>query len=257
VAGLKQRYGPWALIAGASEGIGAAFARALAKQGFKLVLVARRQEPLDALAATLDTQVHAVSFDLKGDVAALEAAVGDREIGLLVCNAALSLVAPFVELEREQVERSLDVNVRAPLLLTHAFAKKMAQRGRGGVILMSSVAGLIGAPLTATYAGSKAFALGFGESLWAELQPLGVDVVVCAPGPTATQTYDQVQRASFPPVLRADAVVKAALSSLGRRPRVVPGLFYKLSSALMAPLPRAWALKTIAAQTKKYAVRKR
>lgn len=256
MVGLKERYGPWALIAGASEGIGGAFARALAKEGLNLVLVARRREPLEALAKELQTETLVVTADLADGVDAVVQAVGDREVGLLVCNAALSLMAPFVELEREQVERSLQVNVRAPLLLTHAYARAMAKRGRGGVILMSSVAGLIGAPLTATYAGSKAFALGFGESLWAELEPLGVDVVVCAPGPTATPTYTQVQQSSFPPVLKAEAVVEAALDSLGHRPRVVPGLFNKLSAALMAPLPRTWALRTIAAQTKKYARRK-
>jgi len=260
MAGLSftQRYGPWALVAGASEGIGASFARALAARGLKLVLVARRRQPLEALAAQLPTQTQVLSLDLSSDgaVEALEREVGAREIGLLVCNAALSLMAPFVELERPNVERSLALNVRAPVLLTHCFAKPMVARGRGGVVLMSSVAGLVGAPLTATYAGSKAFAFGFGESLWAELEPHGVDVVVCAPGPVATPTYAQLQRSRFPPVMQADAVVDAALASLGRRPRVVPGLFNRLTSALAAPLPRGWLLRRVAAQTKKYAVRK-
>jgi short-subunit dehydrogenase len=256
---FAERYGPWALIAGASEGIGAAFARALAQRGVNLVLLARRPEPLDALARELSAvQVHTVSLDLASEdlVDEVQRALEGREVGLLVCSAALSLISGFVELEQGEVERSLAVNVRAPLLLTHHFARQMVQRGRGGVVLMSSVAGLIGAPHSAAYAGSKAFAVGFGESLWAELAPRGVDVVVCAAGPTATPTYTQVQTSAFPPVMAPEAVVDAALSALGRQPRVVPGLFNRLTTALISPLPRAWALKLIAAQTKKYAVRR-
>jgi short-subunit dehydrogenase len=256
---FAERYGPWALIAGASEGIGAAFARALAQRGVNLVLLARRQEPLDALARELSSvQVHTISLDLSSEdlVDPLQRALEGREVGLLVCSAAVSLVSGLVELDARDVERLVNVNVRAPVLLTHHFAQQMVKRGRGGVVLMSSVAGLIGAPHSAAYAGSKAFAVGFGESLWAELEPRGVDVVVCAAGPTATPTYTQVQTSSFPPVMAPEAVVGAALDALGRRPRVVPGLFNQLTTALLSPLPRAWVLKMIAAQTKKYAVRR-
>jgi uncharacterized protein len=259
---FAQQYGPWALIAGASEGIGASFARALAVKGLKLVLLARRPGPLDALAKELSaahgTECLCLSLDLSSDelVEEVQRGLEGREVGLLVCNAAVSLVSGFVDLEAHDVERSMVVNVRAPLMLTHCFAKAMVRRGHGGVVLMSSVAGLIGAPHSAAYAGAKAFASGFGESLWAELQPRGVDVVVCAAGPTATPTYAQVQTNNFPPVMQPDDVVKAALAALGKRPRVVPGLFNQLTTALLSPLPRAWVLKMVAAQTKKYAVRR-
>jgi short-subunit dehydrogenase len=256
------RYGPWALVAGASEGIGASFARALAARGLNVVLLARRVGPLDSLAAELsqkyDVQCQVLALDLTSpDLNAVVAArTKGLEVGLLVCNAALSLMSGFLELELDDVLRSVDLNVRAPLVLVHQFGRLMAERGRGGVVLMSSVAGIIGSPYSATYAGSKAFALGFGESLWSELEPRGVDVVTCAAGPTETPTYAQVRASSFPPTMHPDFVVSATLAALGKRPRVVPGFFNRLTTWLVALLPRATTLRMIAAQTKKFAPRR-
>ena len=256
------RYGPWALVAGASEGIGAAFARALAARGLNLVLLARRVGPLATLAADLsarhgvETRVMALDLTSPGLNAAVEKETKDLEIGLVVCNAALSLISDFLELELSDVLRSVDTNVRAPLVLVHLFGRRMAERGRGGVVLMSSVAGIIGSPHSATYAGCKAFALGFGDSLWAELEPRGVDVVTCVAGPTETPTYAQVRTSSFPPTMSPDEVALAALATLGKRPRVVPGLFNRLTTWLLAPLPRTLTLRMIAAQTKKFATRR-
>jgi len=259
---FQARYGPWAVVAGASEGIGASFARALAALGLNLVLLARRAGPLESLAAEL-TQKHGVqmkvlTLDLTSPElhAALANGTKDLEVGLVVCNAALSLMSGFLELELDDVLRSVDINVRAPLLLTHLFGRRMAERGRGGVVLMSSVAGIIGSPYSATYAGSKAFLLGFGDSLWAELEPLGVDVVTCAAGPTETPTYAQVRTSAFPPAMDPDQVVRAALGALGKRPRVVPGLFNRLTTWLLAPLPRTTTLRMVAGQTKKFATRR-
>ncbi len=256
------RYGPWALVAGASEGIGAWFARALAARGLNVVLLARRTGPLDSMAGELGqkygvrTRVLPLDLASPGLHAAVAEATKDIEVGLLVCNAALSLMESFVELDLDDVLRSVSVSVRAPLVLTHLFCGPMAARGRGGLVLMSSVAGLIGSPYSATYAGSKAFAFGFGDSLWAELKPRGVDVVTCAAGPTETPTYAQVRTSSFPPAMNPEHVVTATLRALGKRPRVVPGLFNRFSTLLLAPLPRTTALRVIAAQTKKFATRR-
>jgi short-subunit dehydrogenase len=257
------RYGPWALVAGASEGIGASFARTLAARGLSLVLLARRTGPLESLATELvqkhGVQTRVLALDLTSPRlhAAVAEGTKDLEVGLLVCNAALSLMSGFLELELDDVLRSVDMNVRAPLVLAHLLGGPMVRRGRGGVVLMSSVAGLIGSPYSATYAGSKAFALGFGDSLWAELEPRGVDVVTCAAGPTETPTYAQVRTSAFPPAMNPDDVVSAALGALGKRPRVVPGLFNRLTTWLLAPLPRTLTLRLIAAQTKKFAIRRR
>jgi len=256
------RYGPWALVAGASDGIGASFSRALAARGLNVVLLARRPVLLEGLAAELSrehgvlTRALAVDLTSPGLHAAVAEGTRDLEIGLLVCNAALSLISGFLELELADVLRSVDLNVRAPLVLAHLLGRRMAERGRGGVVWMSSVAGMIGAPYSATYAGSKAFALGFGDSLWAELEPRGVDVVTCAAGPTETPTYAQVRTSSFPPAMNPDDVARTALGALGRRPRVVPGLLNRLTPWLLAPLPRRTSLRMIAARMRKFAPRR-
>jgi uncharacterized protein len=256
------RYGPWALVAGASEGIGASFARSLAARGLNVVLLARRAGPLESLAAELTRQHGILTRVLPLDLASagLHAAVAeatrDLEVGLLVCNAGVSLISGFLELELEEVLRSVDVNVRAPLVLTHLFGRRMVERGRGGVILMSSVAGMIGSPYSATYAGSKGFALAFGDSLWAELERQGVDVVTCAAGPTETPTYAQVRTSSFPPAMDPDDVVSAALQALGKGPRVVAGLLNRLTPWLLAPLPRTTGLRLIAARMRKFSTRR-
>jgi len=256
------RYGPWALVAGASEGIGASFARALASHRLNLVLLARRAGPLETLAAELSrehgVQTRVLPLDLASPGLETAVAEGTREleVGLVVCNAGVSLISGFLELELEDVLRSVDVNVRAPLVLAHLFGRRMAERGRGGLIFMSSVAGMIGSPYSATYAGSKAFTLLFGDSLWAELESRGVDVVTCAAGPTETPTYAQVRTAAFPAAMDPDEVVRAALGALGRRPRVVAGLLNRLTPWLLAPLPRTTGLRTIAARMRKFRPRR-
>jgi short-subunit dehydrogenase len=254
---FAQRYGPWAVIAGASEGIGAAFARAIARRGVNLVLIARRKEPLDLLASELrETHVEArtLPLDLGPSTMADEVAEAtvELDVGLLVCSAAVSLMAPFTELAFPDVQRTLDVNVRAPLALCHHFAPRLLQRGRGGIVLMSSVAGLTASPFAASYAGSKAFALAFGESLWGELTPHGIDVLTCVAGPTKTPTYAQVQTSDFPRPMDAGTVAESALAALGKRPRVVPGWANRLAASWVPRLPRRFGIRLIAGQTAKY-----
>jgi uncharacterized protein len=254
---FAQRYGPWAVIAGASEGIGAAFARALAGRGMNLVLIARRPEPLELLASELrgaGGEVRTLALDLGVATIADEVAraTAELDVGLLVCSAAVSLLAPFMEIEPVDLERTIDVNVRAPLALCRHFAPKLIQRGHGGIMLMSSVAALTSSPFGATYSGTKAFALAFGESLWGELEPLGVDVLTCIAGPTSTPTYSEVQTSNFPKPMDAAVVAEAALGALGKRTRVVPGWANRLAAAWVPRLPRRIGIRLIASQTKKY-----
>src|SRR5262245_48074945 len=133
---LLKRYGPWACIAGASEGIGEAFARVLAEAGFHLALIARRQPPLDALANELRARFH-VQVEVRAlDLAAsdleqqLSTLASQREIGLVVYNAALSIIAPFLETPLADKQRILDVNARGPLIAADVFGRRMAERGR-------------------------------------------------------------------------------------------------------------------------------
>lgn len=183
-ARFKAKYGPWAVISGASEGTGEAYARLLAEAGLNLVLIARRMEPLEALALDLQArcgiQTRVASIDLYQPGAGkhvLEAAAG-LEVGLYVSNAGADpnskhyLDAPF-ETWRELINRNVIVLAEA----VHGFAAPMKARGRGGLIMMSSGVGLGGASGVAVYSSTKAFDLNLAESLWMELKPHGVDVI--------------------------------------------------------------------------------
>src|SRR5579884_809162 len=185
---FRARYGPWALVAGAAMGLGAEFARQLAERGLALVLLDREAAALEATAASI-AAAHAVTVrpvvvDLgRPDlVEALAGSIAGLEIGLLVYNAALGTVAPFLALDPSHTERMLDVNCRAPLRLLHALAPPMVTRGRGGIVLMSSLAGSFGSAQLAVYAATKAFALVLADALWVELGEHGVDVLA-ARGP--------------------------------------------------------------------------
>jgi len=245
--GVPERYGRTALVAGASEGIGAAFARTLARRGFDLVLVARRREPLTSFARSLGTDHRADVLPVPLDLGAPDAAerlwrsCDGREIGLLVYNAAAAALGPFLERPLEDHVAAIDVNVRAPLALAHRFGRSMASRGRGGIVLMSSLSGFQGTPLVATYAATKAFDLVLAEGLWDELRGRGVDVLACCAGATSTPGYERsapAGRASrfAPRVQRPEEVAEAALRALGRRPSVVCGPGNALASIVMRRL---------------------
>jgi short-subunit dehydrogenase len=233
---LSERYGPWALVAGASTGLGEAFARRLAREGFNLVLLARRRDALTALASELQrahgTDVRIDSGDLgRSDLAAwTERLTADIEVGLLVYNAAHSVRGPFIEKPLADHLLVVDVNVRGPLILSHLLGGAMARRGRGGIVLMTSIAGSQGGPLLASYAASKAFNLILAESLWAELRIRGVDVVACRAGATRTAGYLASKPKASVPLMEPEPVVQAALKSLGRGPSVVPGALNKVAA---------------------------
>ncbi|HEX5993563.1 MAG TPA: SDR family NAD(P)-dependent oxidoreductase [Jiangellales bacterium] len=248
MSAFADRYGPWTLVAGASEGIGAAFARALAVRGLDLVLVARRAEPLAALAAELPTHAVTVPADLgtADGLDAVFAATEGREVGLVVANAAHAPVGPFVDTPAAELERALAVNCLAPLRLARHYLPVMAARGRGGLIVMSSLTGLQGSPGVTTYAATKAFGAVLAEGLWAEVRGSGVDVVACVAGAVATPGLARAIRRRAPGTVASEVVVEATLRALGRRPRVVPGALMNASAQLMTRLlPRRAAIALI------------
>ena len=254
MSGFAQRYGPWAVIAGASEGIGAAFARALAERGVNLVLVARRAEPLTELAATLPVETVAVPADLgtPDGLAAVYEATGEREVGLVVANAALSPSGPFVGADLADLHRVLDLNCRAVLDLAHHYLAPMAARGRGGMIVMSSASGMQGGPLLTTYAASKAFGAVLAEGLWWEMRGTGVDVVACIAGAVSTPNLARAAKREAPGTVTPEVVAETALRGLGHGPRVVPGGFMRFSTALMARvMPRRTTIGMMAKATEK------
>ncbi|MDB5726672.1 MAG: hypothetical protein JWQ16_3426 [Novosphingobium sp.] len=187
-----QKYGPWAVVIGGSEGVGAAFARLLAADGFKLVLVARKQGPLDKIAAELraeGAEVRVLSADLsKSDV--LESVRGvtdDIDVGLLIYNAgANDTRGLFIELPEAVTQSVIAINVLGQANFTRHYGALMAKRGHGGIILGGSLSSYLGSPTLAAYTASKAFSRIFSEALWAECKPLGVDVLHLNIGFTAT-----------------------------------------------------------------------
>ncbi|MFN7956294.1 MAG: SDR family NAD(P)-dependent oxidoreductase [bacterium] len=255
---FRAKYGPWALVAGASEGIGAEFARELARRGLHLVLAARRLEPLEAFANELrsrhGTEVRALSVDLANADAVRELGrIGaELEIGMLVYNAALSLIGHYFDHPLESRLNELDLNCRGPLVLIDALVPKMLARGHGGLILMTSLSGIQGTPYIGNYAATKAWNLILGESLWGELGPRGVDVLSCLAGATRTPGYlsNTAGRSTAAPVGEPEDVVRTALAALGHRPSVIPGLANKAAAFLMTRLlPRPRAVRIMAKAT--------
>ncbi len=253
---FADRYGPWAVIIGAAQGIGAEFSRQLAARGLQLVLVAL-EDDLYAMAARLERD-HGIQTELiVGDItdptvlSQLDLVTEGLDIGLLVYNAALAPRGPWLDTRLDRHLATVELNIRGPLRLINWFAPAMARRGRGGVILLSSMSGLHGTPLLATYAASKAFLLNLAESLWEEWRPSGVDITALVPGATDTPGY----RASAPRSTRLSPkpmpvapVVAAALAALGARPWTIPGRTNKISGLVLSRLlPRRVTVRVMGA----------
>jgi len=258
---FATRYGPWALVAGASEGLGAAFARALAARGLNLVLVARRESKLaevrDAIRlAQPNCDVRCLPLDL-GQAEAptiLTEAVAELDLGLFVYNAAISPAGNFLQISPQQHAHVVAVNVRTPLQLAHAFGRRMHERGRGGIVLMSSLTAFQGSPFVAAYGASKAWNLSLAEALWYELRPAGIDVLGVCAGATRTPGYLARTGGGAPGELSPEAVVARALADLGRGPLSIPGRFNRMVSwVLTRLLPRRVVIRIMGKQTQKVA----
>lgn len=234
---FNVQYGPWAIVTGAAraEGLGYGFARRLAGQRINLILVDILAEELHARAAELQqkylVKVKPVVLDLgRPDfLPELLAHTAGLEIGLLVCN---HMVTPkdtptILDMELSTHHAMLDVNARAYTTLIHAYGRQMVAQGHGGIIIVSSQAGLHGTPYTGAYAANKAFQLILGESLWYELLGTNVDVLVLTPGLTRTQgnAMDKYPKIML---MEVEPVVDETLRNLGRKHLVIPGLVNKL-----------------------------
>ncbi|MDX2167747.1 MAG: SDR family NAD(P)-dependent oxidoreductase [Deltaproteobacteria bacterium] len=252
-ADFRSRYGPRAIVAGAAVGLGAEYARQLAGRGLDLLLIDRDAAPLAATAAEIRAahrvDVATLAADLaRADIAAVvREAVGGGEIGLLVYNAAVGTVAPFLELTPAHCDAMLDVNCHAPMRLIHLLAPAMVARRRGGIVLMSSMSGYYGSAQLAVYAATKAFDLVLGDALWFELRPHGVDVLTVQPGSTRTPGWLSSQRegddAPSLPVMEPPDVVRAALDGLGVEPNIVPGELNQQGAAAMRRMSRRDAIE--------------
>jgi short-subunit dehydrogenase len=228
-----KKHGPYALITGASLGIGEEFANQLAQKGFNLILVARNQKKLDSISSRLSNaykiDIKVIALDLMNEnaVEELVAATDQLEIGLVVLNAGVYGFGAFLDNSLEYERNLIQLNVIAPMQLAHHFGHKMVHRQRGGILFLGSSAGFQAIPYNANYSASKAYVLLLGEALNYELKPLGVDVEVLAPGMTKTEGTDAMRGVDMSKMpgkpMQSTQVVAEALQQLGKSPVVVPG----------------------------------
>ncbi len=237
-----DRYGPWALVTGASSGIGEEFARQLAAKGLSLVLLARREERLKKLADELrskhgvQTRVVAIDLTQPDCIKDIQAQTDGLTIGLLVNNAGVANPGRFLQKPLEDFEQLIALNVNACVQLTHYFGRRMIEHSRGGMIFVSSVMGYNAGPYYACYSASKGFELLFGESLSYELKEHHIDSLVLTAGITQSELIDKMQQQGVDirntpfPILKTGYVVRSAINALGKRTTIIPGLFYKITT---------------------------
>jgi uncharacterized protein len=248
-----HQFGPWAIVTGASSGIGREFAHQLADAGLNVVLVARRLDALQELGAALargyGVDYRAVGVDLSdpGMLAPIAQATNDIDVGLLVSNAGAALPGPFLDSDLQTQRAILRLNTAAHLGLTHHFGERLARRGRGGIVLVSAMGAAYGVPYMAHTAATKAYVTSFGVGLHGELAKRGVHVTVLEPGPTRTPVLTEMglnpDKMPIPP-MTPDDCVREALRALARnRARCIPGRINRMSAALVPP---SWARSMMA-----------
>jgi short-subunit dehydrogenase len=251
---FKNRYGPVALVTGASSGIGKAFAERLAAMGLDLVLVARRREQLEELAAQL-TQKHGVRakvlpLDLANPIATRQMldATASLDIGLVISNAGFGMKGEHAANDPTAMTDMLMVNCHVPMQLAHGFIPRLRGRGRGGIIFTSSIEGLMGCPYSTAYSASKALVNALGEGLWAELQPEGIDVLTLCPGATESEAAAKqgIDIAKLQNIMPAADVARLTLDNLANGPTFFSSAFYKERFDTLLSLPRRDALKAMA-----------
>jgi len=246
-----RKYGPWALITGASEGIGQAFAQQLAALGLNLVLVARRVDRLHELAQGLktgyriETVVAAADLGTPEGLAAVDRTTTGVEVGLLVACAGFGTSGLLLGTELAREREMLDVNCYALLHGCVVFGRRFRQRGGGGLILMSSLVGWQGTPRSAHYAATKAYVQSLAEALAIEWKPAHIDVLACAPGPVHSGFAARAGMRMSAAVLPA-TVARASLRALGRQGTVVPGSLSKWLTWSLLPLPRSVRTRILA-----------
>ena len=225
-----SKYGEWALVTGASKGIGLEFSRQIAANELNVVLVARSESSLKQLSSSIESdypvKTRIVVADLtEGDgIARLLEATADLDVGLLVNNAGREDSGPFLQIPIDDAIKTIDLNIKVPLQLTQHFAAKMQARGKGGILIMSSIVAFQGVPNIANYAASKAYDLVFAEGIAAELESSNIDVLSVNPGFTKSEFSPDIDFDGLPlKPMSADAVVKAALKDLGKSRVSVPG----------------------------------
>jgi uncharacterized protein len=259
---IKQKYGSMAMVAGASEGIGAAFSEYLARAGMDLVLIARRNEPLEQLAASLRNKYQVDIVCICCDLSDIDSAfkvkesLNGKEINLLVYNAALSFIGPFVQNSMEHHYRIATTNMITPMKMLQIFGEPMLKEKKGAIIMMASLAGFQGSGYLAAYAATKAFTRVLAESLWYEWKGSGVDIIACCAGSTSSPNFinTKPEKKSFfaPRVQTPSEVVEECMKQLGKKPSFISGRGNKVASFIMQKiLSRKMAINIMGNTTRK------
>ena len=249
---FKDKYGPWAIIAGSAEGLGEAWSVSLAKKGLNLIMVDNQEDKLLSLAEKITTTFQVDTIPLIQNLAMEEAGdnimahAKDLDCGLLVYNAAYSKVEPFLSNSDEDFRYFSGINTYTQLKLVHAFSQQRIEENKaGGIILMSSLAGLIGMQLVASYAATKAFAWNLAEALHFELKPHQIDVLACIAGATSTPAYintDPKYGRIKPQVMKPEEVSEEGIKKLGKKARHICGWSNRLNYFILTRLlPRKLA----------------
>jgi len=265
---FRERYGEWALVAGAAEGIGAAFTEVLARRRMNVVMVDINRKAMEQLAARMKKQYGVEIRTLPLDLASEEAwktcaeSITDIDCRLLVYVAAFSKVKPFFDNSPDELEQYIRVNNLTALRMVYGFAKPLKVRSvTGGILLISSLSGIIPPPLVAPYAATKSFLLRLAESLSQEFSPLGIDISACAAGITGTPTYfaSQPRESLFTPkAMDPLKVAGFAIEKLGRQAICIPGRKNRLTCFLLTRLlPRRMSVRITGWQMRKMYAKKK
>lgn len=249
---FNEKYGPWAIITGASSGIGKEFANQLASKGLNLVLVARRNDKLLDLSEKLELkfkiQTKVIKLDLLGigSVEKIILETKDLNVGMAILNAGMEVHGSFLFNNLEKETNVLKLNAIVPMQLAHHFGNKMIQRKKGGIIFVSSTFGHQAIPYFANYSASKSYILNLGQALNYELKKSGIDVVVLSPGLTNTEMLNDMKDVNLKKLpiylMQVTPVVKKALQSLGKNQIIIPGFLNNLMDVLGKFATPRWLL---------------
>jgi short-subunit dehydrogenase len=252
----KRQFGPWALVTGASSGIGKEFARQIAAAGINLVLVARREALLQevgrSIAADFKVDYRALAMDLSQEdfIERLTRDTNDLDIGLVVSNAGTPNPGEFLKFDRQLLQATLRLNTMAHLDITHHFGAKLAERRRGGLILIGSMGAEIGVPFLANDGGAKAYIHSLGEALLYEFKSRGVYVAVVPPPLTNTAVLAKLgfdpRTMPMKPMSVEQCVSEGLYALRENRSRIVPGRLKRIMNALVpASVKRAFTAKML------------
>ncbi|XOV94350.1 MAG: SDR family NAD(P)-dependent oxidoreductase [Bacteroidota bacterium] len=242
---FKKKYGDWAVITGASSGIGLAIAEELAKIGLNLIINSRSETRLQEIATHFSNNYKIETVVVTADLSTTEgiekviSSSKGKEVGLFIPSAGFGTSGYFTNSILEQEVNMLSVNVEAVLKLTHHFSKRFVKQGRGGIIFLSSIVAFQGVPYASNYASTKAYIQSFAEALTVELKPYGVDVLSAAPA-AVESGFGNRANMKMANSMRPQDISTEIINALGRKSNVLPGSLTKVLTYLLKTVPR-WA----------------